>query len=57
MDRAAAGGTNSPRHAFDEAIRPHSGLLRAHPGMTRIVKGRKGASAEADFSVTLTYPE
>jgi len=26
-------------------------------GMTRIVKGQKGGSAEADFIITLTYPE
>ena len=26
-------------------------------GMTRVVKGQKGGSAEADFIVTLTYPE
>ena len=26
-------------------------------GMTRVVKGQKGGSAEADFTVTLTYPE
>jgi thermitase len=26
-------------------------------GMTRVVKGQKGGSAEADFTITLTYPE
>ncbi len=26
-------------------------------GMTRVVKGQKGGSAEADFVITLTYPE
>ena len=26
-------------------------------GMTRVVKGQKGGSAEADFIATLTYPE